>query len=248
MQDQQPLVSIILPTYNGSRFIKESIKSCLEQTHPHLEVIIIDDGSTDNTAQIVQSFNDPRLKYVHLGHNQGHITALNRGFALSKGEYLTWTSDDNYYRLDAIAKMLEELTRSNVDFIYTKYHVIDEKGNIQRQGRTEPPSYLDIDNCVGGCFLYHRRVYEIIGDFNTEAFLAEDYEYWLRVRTKFKMKEMDAILYYYRNHPKSLTGIHKEERVQVQVQKIRGRFLPFWKKVYFYTMGQLRRAKTLLRV
>ena len=123
--------------------------------------------------------------------------------------------------------MLEELIRSSqVDFVYTRYYVIDEKGNIQRQGRTEPPAYLDIDNCVGGCFLYRRRVYETVGDFNKEAFLAEDYEYWLRVRAKFKMKKMDSVLYYYRNHPESLTGVHKEERVQEQVQKIRNRFLP----------------------
>jgi glycosyltransferase involved in cell wall biosynthesis len=248
MLDQKPLVSIILPTYNGSRYIPEAIKSCLEQTYSHLELIIIDDGSKDNTAQIVRSFKDPRLKFIRLDQNQGHIAALNKGFAVSKGGYLTWTSDDNYYALDAIAVMLEELTRSKVDFIYSRYHVIDEKGNIQRQGRTEPPAYLDIDNCVGGCFLYRRRVYEIIGDFNSEAFLAEDYEYWLRVRAKFKMKNIDAVLYYYRNHPESLTGVHKEERVQEQVQRIRNQFLPVHKKLYFYTMSQLRRVKNLLQV
>jgi len=247
MLDQKPLVSIILPTYNGSRYIKEAIKSCLEQTYSHLELIIIDDGSTDNTAQIIQSLDDPRLKLIHLDHNQGHIAALNKGFALAQGDYLTWTSDDNYYALNALTVMLEELAQSKVDFVYTRYHVIDAAGNIQRQGRTEPPAYLDIDNCVGGCFLYHRKVYETVGDFNKEAFLAEDYEYWLRVRSKFKMKNIDTVLYYYRNHPSSLTGVHKEAKVQEQVQKIRSRFLPFWKKTYFYTMNQLRRIKKFYR-
>jgi len=246
MLSQKPLVSIILPTYNGSSYIKESIKSCLEQTYPHIELIIIDDGSTDNTAQKIQLFNDPRLKYIHLDQNQGHIAALNKGFAEAKGAYLTWTSDDNYYDTNAIQMMLEELTASKVDFVYTKYFVIDEMGTIRRKGRTEKPSYLDIDNCVGGCFLYTRRVYETVGDFNKEAFLAEDYEYWLRVRAKFKMKKMDAALYYYRDHLKSLTGVHKEERVQEQVQKIRSRFLPYWKKLYFYTMNKLRCIKKSL--
>jgi len=232
MPDEQPLVSIILPTFNGSRYIQEAIKSCLEQTYPHLELIVLDDGSQDDTATIIHSFKDPRLNFIRLEQNQGHIAALNKGFTLSKGEYLTWTSDDNYYANDAIAKMLEELLQSKVDFVYTKYHVIDEKGNIQRQGRTEPPEYLDIDNCVGGCFLYSRRVYETIGDFNKEAFLAEDYEYWLRVRAKFKMKKMDTLLYYYREHPKSLTGVHKEEQVQSQVQKIRRHLVPLWKKLW----------------
>ena len=139
--------------------------------------------------------------------------------------------------------MLEELAKSRIDFVYTRYNVIDEQGQIQRQGRTEPPSYLDIDNCVGGCFLYHRRVYETVGDFNKQAFLAEDYEYWLRVRARFKMKKMDDILYFYRNHPKSLTGIHKEEKVQEQVQKIRSKFLPIWKKAYFFITNKLRKFK-----
>ena len=175
MADQHPLVSIVLPTYNGSRYIHKAIKSCLEQTYPHLELIIIDDGSTDNTAQIVQSFKDLRLNFIHLDQNQGHIAALNQGFARAQGQYLTWTSDDNYYAPQAMAQMLEELSEAQVDFVYTRYYVIDEDGNIQRTGRTEPPAYLDIDNCVGGCFLYRRQVYETIGDFNSEAFLAEDY-------------------------------------------------------------------------
>jgi glycosyltransferase involved in cell wall biosynthesis len=249
MPSKQPLVSIVLPTHNGSRYIEQAIKSCLEQTHSHLELIVVDDGSTDLTVQIIQSFNDPRIKLVLLTPNQGHIAALNKGFSISKGDFLTWTSDDNYYAQEAIAIMLDELSRcGDIDFVYGRYYVIDEKGTIQRQGRVEQPGYLDIDNCVGGCFLYRRRVYETIGDFNSEAFLAEDYEYWLRVRAKFKMKNLSEVLYYYRVHPKSLTGVHKEDRVQEQVQKIRSQFLPLWKKAYFFIMRQLRRIKSSLRV
>jgi len=232
MPDEESHVSIVLPTYNGSRYIGESIKSCLQQTHAHLELIIIDDGSTDNTVQIVQSFNDPRINYIRLGANRGHIAALNHGFSVSQGEYLTWTSDDNYYAPEAIAVMIKELNNSKADFVYAKYQVIDQDGKNTRIGRSEDPGYLDIDNCVGGCFLYRRKVYRTVGDFNPEAFLAEDYEYWLRVRAKFKMKKIDPVLYFYRDHPKSLTGVHKEERVQEQVQKIRNRFIPLWKKLW----------------
>jgi glycosyltransferase involved in cell wall biosynthesis len=248
MPQNAPKVSIILPTYNGSAYIHQAIESCLNQTYTDLELIIIDDASTDHTPKIVQSFSDPRLILVRLDKNQGHIAALNKGFALSRGDFLTWTSDDNYYALQAISMMVQELTQNKaIDFVYTRYHVVDEAGNILRQGRTEEPAYLDIDNCVGGCFLYRRKVYEQVGDFHEEAFLAEDYEYWLRVRRKFKMKKLDEILYFYREHPKSLTGVHKEERVQKQVQRIREEYLPLGKKIYFKTMRQLRRLKQLLR-
>ena len=246
MFDHEPLVSIILPTFNGSRYIRESIQSCLDQTHAHLELIIMDDGSRDNTVQIIRSFQDPRLKLISLEKNQGHIHALNQGFAVSQGEYLTWTSDDNYYAPQAIKRMLEELTGSKADFVYSRYNVIDESGNILRQGRSEDPAYLDIDNCVGGCFLYRRKVYETIGDFNQDAFLAEDYEYWLRVRAKFKMQKIDVVFYSYREHPQSLTGVNKEEKVQEQVQRIRKRFLPFYKRLYFYVKQRLRRIKPIL--
>ena len=93
--------------------------------------------------------------------------------------------------------------------------------------------------------MYRRKVYETIGDFNPDAFLAEDYEYWLRVRQKFRMKKIDQPLYYYRMHGNSLTGVHKEEKVQIQVQKIRDRFVPRWKKFYWH---QNRRIKEFFRI
>ncbi|MBI4309465.1 MAG: glycosyltransferase family 2 protein, partial [Candidatus Omnitrophica bacterium] len=230
----KPQVSIVLPTYNGAGYLAQSVQSCLEQTYAPIELIVVDDGSTDHTPAVIQSFKDPRLRYVRLERNQGHIAALNQGFALSRGEFLTWTSDDNYYAPQALAVMAEALIRDkHIGFVYTQYYVVDEHNHIQRLGRSENPSYLDVDNCIGGCFLYRRKVYEVVGDFNPEAFLAEDYEYWLRVRQKFRMKKIDQPLYYYRLHDHSLTGTYKEEKVQVQVQKIRDRFIPKWKKFYW---------------
>ena len=241
MSNDQPHVSIVLPTYNGAAYLRRSIGSCLEQTCSDLELIIIDDGSIDDTPAVIKSFSDPRLRYVRQDRNQGHIAALNKGFALSRGALLTWTSDDNYYASNAIAVMAGALNKNkDVDFVYAKYQVIDPAGNAVRLGRVELPDMLDVDNYVGGCFLYRRKVYESIGDFNPDAFLAEDYEYWLRVREKFRMKRIDEVLYFYRMHEKSLTGVHKEEKVQEQVQKIRDRFIPKWKRA-------MRRVKNLFK-
>ena len=242
MSTSLPTISIILPTFNGSAFIQKAISSCLDQTFPNFELIIVDDGSTDDTSAKIKAFKDDRIRVIHSEQNQGHIAALNTGFALSRGEFLTWTSDDNYYSQDALEVMVQELNKnSDTDFVYTRYQVIDSNGNNMKLGRSENPDYLDVDNCVGGCFLYTRKVYEAIGNFNPDAFLAEDYEYWLRVRNKFQMKKMDAVLYFYREHPKSLTGVHREEKVQEQVQKIRNRFIPQWKRL-------LRRVKEKLGV
>ncbi len=230
MPDVHPLVSIILPTYNGAAYLRQSIESCLTQTYVRIELIVIDDGSTDGTPDIIRSFKDVRLSYVRHGKNHGHIAALNKGFAMSRGALLTWTSDDNYYAPQAIAVMVGALQEFwDVDMVYAPYYVINKDGAIQREGRIEDPSALDEDNRVGACFLYRRKVYEIIGDYHQEAFLAEDYEYWLRVREKFRMKRLEEGLYYYREHEKSLTGVHKEEKVQLQVERIRTLFISEWK-------------------
>ena len=249
MSALEPHISIVLPTYNGARYIRQSIESCLSQTFSELELIVVDDGSVDQTSSIIQSFQDPRLRYLKFDCNQGHIAALNYGFAQSRGKFLTWTSDDNYYHPQALARMLEVFKKDDpVDFVYTQYSLIDENGTRLRAGRIRQPRELDEDNCVGGCFLYRRDVYEQVGDFHSEAFLAEDYEYWLRVRQHFKMRMIVDDLYFYRVHADSLTGLHKDEKVQEQVERIRERFIPEYKKYFFrarkfHSLGEVGQAR-----
>ncbi|MBF0571580.1 MAG: glycosyltransferase [Candidatus Omnitrophica bacterium] len=235
MIPKQPIVSIIIPTFNRSSYIYKSMENCLNQTYRNIELIIVDDGSTDDTFKIINSFHDDRLRLVRFEKNQGHIPALNKGFSVATGDFLTWTSDDNSYFPDAIEQMALELIRHReIDFVYAKNQVIDQNDNILRELRFEDPDYLDTDNCIGLCFLYRRKVYVTIGDFNQEAFLAEDYEYWLRVREKFRMKKINTILYSYRIHEKSLTGIYGEDKVQEMVERVRERFIKPWRKHYFH--------------
>ena len=234
MTDSSSLVSIVLPTYNGEKHLHRSIESCLGQSHQNVELIVIDDGSQDKTAEIIHAFNDQRIHYHRNEKNLGLVMSLNAGFRLTKGKYVTWTSDDNYYDDTAIEIMTRYLeSESGVDFVYANYNVVDDQNQILRQGRVEEPKFLDQDNYVGACFLYRRKVYEALGDFNSEAFLAEDYEYWLRIREKFRMRKLNDILYYYRFHKKSLTAKYTEEKVQEQVEKIREKYIAPWKRHYF---------------
>lgn len=252
MSENQPQVSIVLPTYNGAKYIRQSIDSCLSQAYSNWELIVVDDGSKDETAAIVKSVADTRVRLIALGVNQGHIAALNHGFAQSRGAMLTWTSDDNYYHPRALEVMVRTLQDDAVvDFVYAKYSLVNDSGQRIRSGRILPPEELDEDNCVGGCFLYRRKVYESVGNFNPDAFLAEDYEYWLRVRVKFRMKMIDEDLYFYRAHAESLTGVHKEEKVMRQVEKVRSRFIAPWKNYFYlakaqYGSGNVEMAKSLI--
>ena len=228
------LVSIVIPTFKRLAFLKQALDSCLRQTYSHIEVIIVDDADTDETENYVRGLTDPRVVYVRKPVGTGIMPCFNAGFARAKGDYLTWSSDDDYYAPDAIATLVEALEADPAcDFVYAHYWLVDEQGNILRAARVEDPEGLDRDNYIGHCFLYRRKVYEYIGDYNPKAVLVEDYEYWLRVRQRFRMKRIPQSLYYHRVQPSSLTVLYGPERMQDAVVRLRQRYIPFWKHLFF---------------
>ncbi|HEY7347989.1 MAG TPA: glycosyltransferase [Ktedonobacterales bacterium] len=204
-----PLVSIVLPVYNGARYLKESIQSCLDQTYLRWELLIVDDASTDQTSAIIAEFTakDDRVRYIRHETNKRLPAALNTGFAHAQGEYLTWTSDDNRYHPQALEEMVEILASNKyVDFVYTDYDEISETGQLMQSIIAEPPMQLIEKHTGLACFLYRRSLYEQIGSYSEDLFLAEDYDYWLRILASgFHMYPLHKSLYWYRRHPDSLT-------------------------------------------
>ncbi len=219
-------VSIVLPTYNGAKHIRKSIDSCLNQTHQNIELIIVNDCSTDETSEIVKSYRDPRIKYIEHKANRKLPAALNTGFANATGEYLTWTSDDNFYAPEAIRTLLSFLhSYPDVDFVYSDMHVIDEDDEVVDTFEVKSIDVLiNYGNCIGACFLYKREVYERTGGFNPDAVLVEDYEYWLRVSRNFRMQRLRRKLYYYRSHSQSLTSKYPRH-ISRMVNKMRKNIL-----------------------
>lgn len=202
------LVSIILPTYNGQDHVADSIESCLRQTYSNIELIIVNDCSKDNTLEIAKSYaeKDARVRVVDNPHNLKLPASLNAGFAEAKGDFLTWTSDDNMYRDNAIERMVDALTQESADFVYCGYTVTDMDGNVECVRPPLPPEDILSINPVGACFLYTREVYKRVGNYNIGLFCAEDYEYWSRIyRAGFKIVTCAEDLYIYRRHPNSLT-------------------------------------------
>jgi glycosyltransferase involved in cell wall biosynthesis len=226
-------VSIILPTYNGWQYLKESIDSCLNQTYRKIELIIVDDGSLENIKKIIQSYSDDRIIYIRHKKNLGLANALNSGFLNTSGEYLTWTSDDNFYDFKAIQNMVKVLEKNpEIDFIYTNYYTIDEEGKKIKPIKIGSVKGLDRCNCIGPCFLYRRKIYEKIGEYNPNFFLAEDYEYWLKIRKQFKMQKLNQFLYFYREHKDRLTTNYKIAIIEEQVEKASQEYVSEWAKYY----------------
>lgn len=217
-------VSIVLPVYNGAEYLSESIQSCLIQTHRNLQLVIVDDCSTDNTPQIIEQFaeRDHRITRIRNETNLHLPGALNVGFRHSTGDLLSWTSHDNCYAPDAIETMVRQLcSRPRVGLVYSAFRHINEMGRVDpRIVYLPPPRLLPFVNSVGPCFLYRRTVYEAIGDYDEKVEYQEDYDYWLRVSKRFRLMRFHIPLYYYRRNSKSMTARRIEHPEIVGTMKI----------------------------
>ena len=204
-----PLVSIVLPTYKRAHVLPHAIRSVLEQSYQNWELIVIDDNSPDDTAIVVQSFNDARIHYVKNDPNLRLPRALNRGFALAKGDYLTWTSDDNLLAKNAIEKMVNRLKAGDCDFVYADYYMFSEQnadGHPLDVHHDKLPGKLQLEkgNHIGACFMYTRKVYEETGEYDPDLFLVEDYDYFIRASKRFRFCHIPEALYYFRRDDATL--------------------------------------------
>lgn len=240
----EKLVSIVLPIYNGEKYMQSSIDSIINQTYRNWELLILDDGSTDKTAEISLEYvkMDSRIHYFRNPQNLRLPRNLNRGFSLSKGEYLTWTSDDNMYKPEAIKKMVEKLESSRKQFVYASCRIIDADNNEIEYIMVNESSNKRIvgSNPVGACFMYTREVYEKIGDYDPEYTLVEDFDYWQRITAKFGAACISEILYYYRWHNGALTSTMKQDIFNQTLEKVLLKNRPLFgkldldQKYYFY--------------
>lgn len=202
------MVSIVLPTYNGEKYIKEAIDSILLQDYSDWELIIIDDCSTDSVPEILNYYKekDRRISVYRNKVNLKLPRSLNVGFSKAKGDYLTWTSDDNLLKPDFLRKMLLAL-QDNHAFVFSRMEYIDGEGHSIGKLSDVPQKADEIcyHNIIGASFMYTRTVYQAVGNYNPEKFLVEDYDYWLRIYQKYEMKYIPEVLYSYRIHGGSLT-------------------------------------------
>lgn len=214
MMKSNPTVSIVLPTYNGSRYLELSVESCRRQIFTDWELILVDDGSTDSTPEIIADLvrKDSRIRALCNETNKRIPASLNRGFAAAQGKYLTWTSDDNLYAENALAEMVAALdTRPDVGLVYAGFSYIDENGAWVSDLPAPGPETLVVRCAVNCCFLYRRTVQEMVGGYREDLAFVDDWDFWLRAAAHFRLQPLPKILYSFRQHPKSLGVSRKEE-------------------------------------
>lgn len=251
-----PLVSIIIPVYNGANYMREAIDSALNQTYKNIEVIVVNDGSKDNTEEIAQSYGD-KIRYF-AKENGGVATALNLAIKEAKGDYISWLSHDDMYTTNKIQRQIEELNTldDKNTILYSDYMVIDKNSKIKGYfyikaahplHKLNLPLYPIYNGIIHGCtLLIPKKCFFEVGFFDEKLKTTQDYDLWYRMFPNYKICYINEWLVKSRTHSEQgsnkITSA-KDEASELWIRMLsslsdediftfEGSKLAFWQKTY----------------
>lgn len=254
MTNLSPLVSVIIPVYNGAAFMREAIDSVLAQTYPNIEVLVINDGSTDDgaTHEIAMSYGN-RIRYF-TKENGGVSTALNLGIRHMRGEYFSWLSHDDMYYPYKIAKCMEAIAGFPERIVYSDYDIIDGSGNVTgtqnfrksyRSADFEYGLFPVLNGAANGCtMLIHRGHFDRVGLFDETLRTSQDYALFFKMFRGQTLAYVNEPLTKYRSHGAQQTHINPvtvaegnalwigifERLTEAEILSLRGSPRIFWRE------------------
>ena len=198
MNSDDPLVSVIIPLYNGARYISETLQSVLNQSHGNFEIVVVDDGSKDDSAEIVKAISDPRIKYTSQ-ENKGIAGARNTGIKLSRGEYITFLDQDDLFHREKLEREVDAFKQHpGVGVVYSEVPAINEHRSRLNSGRAmfhKRPSGNVLEqslahNIIPGTagIMVLRSCFDEAGLFDEQLSGVDDWHMWVRLAavTRFK--------------------------------------------------------------
>jgi glycosyltransferase involved in cell wall biosynthesis len=213
----EPLVSVVIATYNMGLYLPLAVQSVLNQTYNNFEVIIIDDGSTDDTRNIVRQFlSDPRVKCFYQ-ENKGQTVAKNRGIRESKGDYIAILDADDLWFPDKLEKQMPCFTISPaIGVVYTNVEFIDGTGTShcvsdRRYYSGKISGQLLIDNFVNlSSVVIRRECLDRVGIFDEQYSMGIDYDLWLRISVYYEFHYLNDVTFCYRGWPGQMSHNYKK--------------------------------------
>ncbi len=216
MTIQSELVSIITPVYNGEKYLRQAIESVLNQTYHHWELVIIDDGSTDNTDSIIKSYDDPRIKYTYQ-ENRGQAAALNHGLNLALGDYVTTLDADDWYPPNSLGDRVEFLNHNpNFGAVYGDGNYCNEVGENLLKFSEHMPNGISGDVYdmlivspfygTGATVLIRKSTLDqnkIV--YDETIFWCQDWDFYIRVAANATFGYVNTITIQYRLHGEGMT-------------------------------------------
>jgi len=193
------MISIILCTYNRAALLSNAIRSVINQTEQDWELIIIDDGSNDNTYNIVKQFlrHDSRIIYFY-HHNQGLAKARNRGLALAAGDFICFVDSDDELASQHLQKRLHYMNHhSSVDFIHGGMKLIGPKEKHYVADVMNPGKKIHLSKChIGGTFFFRKKILKRVTGFRSIPF-GEDFDFYTRINRHFSIRKVTFPTYLY---------------------------------------------------
>lgn len=204
-----PKVTVYIPTHNYAKFLSQAINSVIKQKFDDWELIVIDDGSTDNTRDILKAFeNHPKIKIIYQ-ERKGLAVTNNIALRLSQGEYIMRLDADDYLDENALLVLSNILdTHHKVSLVYPDYYRMDEQGEIidieRRKKIGEEVTLLDLP-AHGACTMIRKSCLIELGGYNETLSCQDGYDLWIRFINRYKPYNVNTPLFYYRQHTRSLT-------------------------------------------
>jgi glycosyltransferase involved in cell wall biosynthesis len=212
------LVSVVITCYNYGRFLPFAVESVLEQTYPNFEIIVVNDGSTDNTDDAIQRYlQNTRLKYIRQ-KNGGQANAKNTGIRASVGEFVAFLDADDLWVREKLERQLNRFSDSGTGVVYSGASFIDEEGRAAEFSSIPPregsiTQHLFFDNCVWfSSSIVRRSSLEESGGFDETLSMGIDWDLWLRISVRFRFAYVDAPLILYRVGHSGQMSRNMEER------------------------------------
>jgi glycosyltransferase involved in cell wall biosynthesis len=199
MSANNPLVSVIIPTYNRADVVGRSIRSVLNQSHENFNILIVDDGSTDSTEEVVKSFDDDRITYIYQ-KNQGANTARNRGIKIAEGDYISFLDSDDVFYPDYLSRSIGAISNASSRCIGSATASIFYSSKKKTRSRI-PEKELSLENFQGqnpiGSFsatTFHVTVRDKVGLLDETLPSLQDYDYYLRVAKEYTIVGINDVL------------------------------------------------------
>ena len=215
-------VSIIIPTYNGEKYIKETIESCLNQTYLNIEIIVIDDCSSDNTVNLLKEYGEKTRLYLN-EENQGISKNVNKGVGLSEGEYFILLGHDDILPNNHVETMLSEFDSDTIA-IHCNSIIIDHNGNKKNSTRDDQLQLrktancifeLSIDNFISSCGMVHKSdVFKKIGGWDETYKQYGEWLYYIKELQHGKIKYTTKTKAFYRRHETNITNTFRNKGVK----------------------------------
>ena len=215
--DKTPRISVLMCVYNGEEYLREAVESILNQTFSDIEFIIVDDGSTDNTETILDSFDDPRILRSRNNENIGLTRSLNKGLAMARGEYIARMDADDISlpeRLAAQVAFLDE--HPEIGVLGSAVQVIDARGSLIRVLRYPTTHEFFLWSL---CFyspiahptvVFRRTAVEHVGGYDDALLAGQDRDLWQRLSTAARFANLPEVYLLYRVHPGRISHVHTD--------------------------------------